>query len=149
MIPVLYQDDYLVAVNKPAGMLVHRSNLDRYETRFVMQIVRDQLGRHVYPVHRLDKPTSGVLLFGLTSNVARDLSQIFFANAVEKQYCAIVRGYINESGVIDYPLKEELDKIADKKRMKGKYLIDIVSKNTESLIVYGRGKFAHHDDSLE
>jgi tRNA pseudouridine65 synthase len=57
---LLYQDDWLVAVNKPSGLLVHRSWLDKAETRFAMQMTRDLIGgRHVYPVHRLDRPTSG------------------------------------------------------------------------------------------
>ena len=59
---ILCQDEHFIAVNKPAGLLVHRSKIDRHETRFAMQTVRDQVGRHVFPVHRLDKPTSGVLL---------------------------------------------------------------------------------------
>ena len=70
---LIYQDDYLVAVDKPSGLLVHRSPIDRHETRFALQMVRNQVGQHVYPVHRLDKPTSGVLLFGLSSEVARAL----------------------------------------------------------------------------
>ena len=65
MIEILYQDEHLVAVNKPSGWLVHRSWLDRHETRFMMQTVRDQLGQHVFTVHRLDRPTSGVLLMAL------------------------------------------------------------------------------------
>ncbi|MRR39334.1 pseudouridylate synthase, partial [bacterium] len=60
---ILYLDDHFVAMNKPAGLLVHRSDIDRHETRFALQLVRDLLGRHVFPVHRLDRPTSGVLLF--------------------------------------------------------------------------------------
>ena len=64
---ILYQDEHIVAVNKPAGMLVHRSWLDRHETQFVMQTLRDQIGQLVYPIHRLDRPTSGVLLFALNS----------------------------------------------------------------------------------
>ena len=63
VLPVLYCDDHLVAVHKPAGLLVHRTGIDRNETRFAVQMLRDQLGQHVYPVHRLDKGTSGVLLF--------------------------------------------------------------------------------------
>jgi len=64
---LLYQDEWLVAVNKPSGLLVHRSWLDKGETRFAMQMTRDLIGgRHVYPVHRLDRPTSGVLLFALS-----------------------------------------------------------------------------------
>ena len=79
---VIYRDEHLVAVNKPSGLLVHRSLIDRHETRFALQLVRDQLGQHVYPVHRLDKPTSGVLLFGLSSDSARRLSAQFAAGAM-------------------------------------------------------------------
>ena len=64
---ILYQDQYIVAVDKPSGMLVHRSFLDKHETVFVMQTLRDMLGQHVFPVHRLDRPTSGVLLFALSA----------------------------------------------------------------------------------
>ncbi|MDX3774496.1 tRNA pseudouridine(65) synthase TruC [Chromatiaceae bacterium AAb-1] len=111
---ILYQDDWLVAVDKPAGMLVHRSFLDKHETRFVMQTLRDQLGQHVYPVHRLDRPTSGVLLFALSADVARMLSEQNAAQKWRKGYLAVVRGYIEQSGELDYPLVEELDRIADK-----------------------------------
>lgn len=114
---ILYQDEYIVAVNKPAGMLVHRSWLDRHETRFVMQTLRDQIGQLVYPIHRLDRPTSGVLLFALSSEIANLLCQQFEQNQVQKSYLAIVRGYVQkvgEQGQIDYPLKPQLDKIADK-----------------------------------
>lgn len=78
MLDIIYQDEYLVAVNKPAGWLVHRSWLDRHETVFVMQTLRDQIGQHVFPVHRLDRPTSGVLLMALSSEVARTLSVCLF-----------------------------------------------------------------------
>ena len=69
-LPILYQDSQLVAVNKPSGLLVHRSLIDRHETRFAVQMLRDQLGQKVYPLHRLDKPTSGVLLFALDAATA-------------------------------------------------------------------------------
>lgn len=114
MIEILYQDKDLVVVNKPAGMLVHRSWLDKHETTFVMTALRDQLGRHVYPVHRLDRPTSGVLLFALSSEVARALSVQFENQMVKKSYLAVVRGHLMGAGRIDYPLKVKLDKIADK-----------------------------------
>ncbi|TDF39533.1 tRNA pseudouridine(65) synthase TruC [Alteromonadaceae bacterium M269] len=117
---ILYQDEYIVAVNKPPGLLVHRSMIDRNETQFAMQIVRDQIGQLVYTVHRLDKPTSGVLLFALSSDVARTLSEAFANNTIQKQYLAVVRGYCQKELVIDYPLKEKLDKIADKKAKKDK-----------------------------
>lgn len=114
MLEILYQDDYLVAVNKPAGMLVHRSWLDTHETQFVMQTLRDQIGQHVFPIHRLDRPTSGVLLFALSSEVANLVCRQFEQNQVEKSYLAVVRGYLIGKAVIDYPLKPKLDKIADK-----------------------------------
>lgn len=115
MLDILYQDEWLVAVNKPAGRLVHRSMIDRHETRFAVQMLRDQIGQHVYPVHRLDKPTSGVLLFALNADTARKMGEIFSAHETSKQYLAIVRGYAEEDGLIDYPLKEELDRKSDQK----------------------------------
>jgi len=117
---ILYRDDWLVAIDKPAGMLVHRSMIDRHETRFAMQILRDQLGQRVWPLHRLDKPTSGVLLFGLSQETARQMGERISNRDTLKQYLAVVRGYTDEHGVIDYPLKEELDKISDKQADKGK-----------------------------
>jgi len=114
VLEIVYQDEYFVAVNKPAGMLVHRSWLDKHETQFVMQTLRDQIGQHVFPLHRLDRPTSGVLIFALSSEVASQVMPMFANHEMEKTYHAIVRGWILESGRLDYPLKVELDKIADK-----------------------------------
>ena len=111
---LLYQDEFLVAIDKPAGLLVHRSWLDRHETQFAMQMTRDLIGQHVYPVHRLDRPTSGVLLFALDPQTARILSDDFAQHRVQKEYLALVRGWTPDQLFIDYPLKEELDKIADK-----------------------------------
>ena len=112
---ILYQDEYLVAINKPTGLLVHKSMIDSKEIYFAMKILRDQIGKWVYPIHRLDKPTSGVLLFALDSNTARLMSEQFISHTIIKKYIAIVRGYINEFGFIDYALSVKLDKIADKK----------------------------------
>lgn len=114
MFEILYQDNELIAINKPSGWLVHRSWLDKNETVVVMQTLRDQIGQHVYPVHRLDRPTSGVLLFALSSEIARLMSQQFTTKQIEKTYHAIVRGYVFDEAIIDYPLIEQLDKIADK-----------------------------------
>lgn len=114
VLTILYQDQYLVAIDKPAGMLVHRSFLDRHETVFVMQTLRNQLGQHVFPVHRLDRPTSGVLLFALSADVARLLTEQLTEQHWRKFYLAVCRGFVKQAGVLDYPLKEQLDKIADK-----------------------------------
>lgn len=110
---ILYLDDWLVAVHKPSGLLVHRSLIDKHETQFALQRVRDQLGRRVYPVHRLDKPTSGVLVFALDVETARTLTAQFKRGAVHKTYLALVRGYTEDRGLINHPLREELDAIAD------------------------------------
>ena len=106
---IVYQDQWLVAINKPAGLLVHRSPIDRYETRFAVQTLRDQLGRLVYPVHRLDKPTSGLLLFALDPQTARNLADQFSHGHVEKRYLAIVRGHCPDALDIDHPLRDEVD----------------------------------------
>ena len=101
---IIYQDELLVAINKPADLLVHRTNIDRHETRFAVQLLRRQIKRKVYPVHRLDKPTSGVLLFALDPQTARQLSEQFRAQQVKKCYLAVVRGWTDDVGEIDYPL---------------------------------------------
>jgi tRNA pseudouridine65 synthase len=106
MLDILYLDDYLAIVHKPAGWLVHRTPLDKGETRFVLQTLRDQIGQHVWPVHRLDKGTSGVLVFALSADVARTLGQAFETGEdLHKQYRAIVRGWPMPEGLIDHPLK--------------------------------------------
>ena len=103
---ILYQDDYLVAVDKPPGLLVHRTGLDAGETRFALQMLRDQLGRPVWPAHRLDKGTSGVLLFALDALTARRLGQAFDAtDQVRKTYLAVVRGWPAAEGWVNHPLR--------------------------------------------
>ncbi|MGP9498911.1 MULTISPECIES: pseudouridine synthase [unclassified Halomonas] len=104
---ILYQDEHLVAVHKPAGLLVHRSALARGETQFLLQQLRDQIGKRVYPVHRLDRPTSGVIVFALSSTVAGLLSEAFSERQVEKRYLAVVRGKAPDEARLDYPLREE------------------------------------------
>ena len=107
---LIYQDEHYVVIDKPSGLLVHRSPIDRRERRFALQLLRDQLGQRVYPVHRLDKPTSGLLLFGLHSEAASKMQQQFRERRVSKTYHAIVRGYVGDSGHIDYPLSDKRDK---------------------------------------
>lgn len=108
---ILYQDEHYVAIDKPAGMLVHRTRIAE-EAEYAMQRLRDQLGRHVFVVHRLDRPTSGVLLFALSSEAAREMCAVFESRRVEKRYLAVVRGWTEEAGIIDYPLREEKHKEA-------------------------------------
>ncbi|WP_342632072.1 pseudouridine synthase [Marinobacter alkaliphilus] len=104
----LYRDQWLLAVHKPAGLLVHRSPIDKHETEFALQYARAlNGGEHVYPVHRLDRPTSGVLLFARDPETARLVGQAMMAGEVEKTYLAMVRGWAPEIGVIDHPLEDE------------------------------------------
>jgi tRNA pseudouridine65 synthase len=108
-LPILWRDEHLVAVHKPSGLLVHRTPIDRHERRFAVQMLRDQTGRHVFPVHRLDKGTSGVLLFALDRDAARTLAASFATGAVRKRYIAVVRGWPEEQGLIDTPLDPVTD----------------------------------------
>ncbi|CAH0990180.1 tRNA pseudouridine synthase C [Sinobacterium norvegicum] len=111
---ILYLDAYYCIVNKPSGLLVHRSWIDPHATEFALQLVRDQLGQYVYPVHRLDRPTSGVLMFALSPEAARRAAALFERHDIEKTYVSIVRGYSPEAGIIDHPLREKLDKLSDR-----------------------------------
>ena len=109
MLTILYHDEDYLAVYKPAGLLVHRTQLARKgegDDTAVLQLARDQIGQYVYPIHRLDRPTAGVLLFGLHEEAARELRQQFDAQAVRKTYTAVVRGYTQEKGEIDHPLRK-------------------------------------------
>ena len=110
MLDILFHDDYLAIVHKPAGWLVHRTPLDKGESRFVLQALRDQIGQPVWPVHRLDKGTSGVLVFGLSAEVASALGQAFESGmGLHKSYRAIVRGWPADEQFIDHPLKRMRD----------------------------------------
>lgn len=113
---ILYLDEHYVAIDKPSGLLVHRSPIDRHETRFALQLLRDQLGQYIYPIHRLDKPTSGVMLFALSPDAARAMAEKIHSDDVQKTYWAVVRGYAPEQGCIDYPLSYQADDHADKDR---------------------------------
>ncbi len=117
---IVYKDEHFIAINKPSGLLVHRSPIDKHETQFALQILRDQIGQYVYPLHRLDKPTSGVLLFALDKESASLVSGQFTEHTIQKTYHTIVRGYCDAKGEINHPLIEKLDKIADKNAKKDK-----------------------------
>lgn len=117
-LPIIYQDEHLVAINKPSGLMVHRSNIDATATEFALQILRDQIGQKVYPIHRLDRPTSGVLLFALAPEVAADVCTQFEQHTVQKVYWAVVRGFPPSEGVIDYPLSFRADTRQERRKVK-------------------------------
>ena len=107
ILPILYQDEHLVAINKPHNLLVHRSSIAAEESVFALQLLRDQLGCWVSPCHRLDRKTSGVLLFALSTDVDKEIKKQFENHAVRKKYLALVRGFLPESGTADRPLEKE------------------------------------------
>ena len=103
MLPILYQDDHYVAIDKPAGLLVHRTPISR-DGHFVLQQLRDQLGRRLYPVHRLDRATSGVLVLAFDPTAAGALARQFRERSTDKRYLAVARGWLEERGTIDHPV---------------------------------------------
>ncbi|MEN7548961.1 pseudouridine synthase [Rapidithrix thailandica] len=107
ILEILYQDKQLVAINKPHNLLVHRTNWDKAATEFALQKLRDQLGRHVYPSHRLDRKTSGVLLFALDKGTDKLMKAQFEEKRLHKKYLTIVRGHTPLSGSITKPLSKE------------------------------------------
>lgn len=102
----MYKSEHLIAIDKPAGLLVHRSALDRHEHENALRLLRDQSGHYLYPVHRLDKPTSGVLIFALSKEAATHFATQFEQGLVQKNYLAVVRGHCDKTGVIDHPVRD-------------------------------------------
>jgi tRNA pseudouridine65 synthase len=107
MLEIIYQDDELIAVNKPHGLLVHRSSIAADTSEFALQILRDQIGKTVYPAHRLDRKTGGVLLFSLNKEMDSLIQTAFSLNKIKKEYLAVLRGHTDPEGTIDYPLKKD------------------------------------------
>jgi len=104
---ILYQDEELVAINKPHGLLVHRSRIASDAQVFALQLLRDQIGQPVYPAHRLDRKTSGVLLFAKSKPTNAYLQSQFREQKVTKVYHALLRGFVPSEGRINYALKKE------------------------------------------
>jgi len=102
-IDILYQDDDLIVADKPPGLLVHRSR-ESSDRVFLLQLLRDQVGRYLYPVHRLDRAASGAIAFALSSEMARELQASLTSPTARKEYLALVRGSAADSGEIDRPL---------------------------------------------
>lgn len=107
MLEIVYQDDHLIAINKPHGLLVHRSSIASDAKEFALQLLRDQVGRHVSPVHRLDRKTGGLLLFAFEKEVEIAMQQKFQNGEVKKKYLAVLRGHAPDQLDIDYPLAKE------------------------------------------
>ncbi|TCC98100.1 pseudouridylate synthase [Pedobacter frigidisoli] len=107
MLEIIYQDEHLIAINKPHGLLVHQSSIARDATEFALQLLRDQVGKKVSPVHRLDRKTSGILLFSFDKPTEIAMQQQFMNAETHKKYLAILRGFTPDFMDIDYPLAKE------------------------------------------
>lgn len=110
---ILFRDEHFIAINKPHGLLVHRSSIARDAEEFALQLLKNQIGQWVNPVHRLDRKTAGVLLFALNKEAEKAMQQAFAENRVQKKYWAIVRGHTPDQQEIDYPLRKENGTLQD------------------------------------
>jgi tRNA pseudouridine65 synthase len=105
-IHIVHEDAQLLAVDKPAGLLVHRSSIAADERDFLLERLQDQVGGSLFLAHRLDRATSGVVLLAKTREIAGELGRQFMERSVRKRYLAVVRGWPDAQGVIDYPLPD-------------------------------------------
>lgn len=113
MLSILYQDEYLIAINKPCGLLVHRTSIAEENKVFALQLLRDQVGCKLFPVHRIDRPTSGVLIFAFSSEVARQLNDQLINGESHKKYVALVRGWFPEEMICDRQVKNDRGNLQD------------------------------------
>jgi len=110
-VEIIYQDDYLIAINKPNGLFTHRTPLSSRDDAFALQILRNKIGRKVNPVHRLDRKTSGILLFSFSADITKKMQEKFITNGIVKKYYAIVRGFFPSEILVDYPVINARNKL--------------------------------------
>jgi tRNA pseudouridine65 synthase len=110
---ILYKDDYYIAINKPHNLLVHRTRISEEQTSFALQFLRDQINQTVFPCHRLDSKTAGVLVFALSHEADVAMQKLFMEHNIHKAYIAIVRGHLPNEGIVDKPLAKENGKLQD------------------------------------
>ena len=113
LLEILYRDKHIAAINKPHGLLVHPTEIANDALEHAVQLLRNQIGQWVYPAHRIDRKTAGVLLFALDQETNSLMQQKFMKQEVNKVYHAIVRGYSPDEGIIDYPLKNDRGKLQE------------------------------------
>lgn len=106
-VEVLYHDEHIVAVSKPSGILVHPYKSRSNQRKTLMSVTRDQIGQYVYPIHRLDRPVSGVIMFGLSSRAVKIVKDRWHTHETKKEYIALCLGVPPEEGKFDFPLQNE------------------------------------------
>ncbi len=110
---IIFEDDDLIVINKPHGLVVHPSRMTRNADTSAMQILRDQIGQYVYPVHRLDRKTSGLVIFAKNKSTDQQIQKQFREKTVSKSYVALVRGWTKQKATIEYALTDESGKVQD------------------------------------
>jgi len=123
-IEILWQDEYLAIINKPAELIIHASAISRDRDTLIRRL-RNQFENPPIPVHRLDRPVSGVIVAAFDSDSAACLSKAFREGEVHKNYIAIVRGHLKGEGLIDLPLKNERSGEMQESRTTYRHLADI------------------------
>ena len=128
---IVFENDDLIAINKPHGLLVHRSKIAKDASAFALQQVRNHIGQRVYPVHRLDRKTSGVLLFAKNKHANSEVQKLFAQRDVRKIYHAIVRGHTKGTYTINYHLQDgnSLKEAITHFKTLQKFEIDLPSQN--------------------
>ena len=104
---ILFEDNELLVVNKPPGLLMHASSIAKDVDENLVDLLKKQLGYSIFTIHRLDRKTSGAVIIGKRSEIASVLAKQFASRTIEKRYLAIVRGYLLEEVFLDYSLKNE------------------------------------------
>lgn len=110
---IIFEDEWFVAIDKPHGLLVHKTNIAKDAKTSVLKILRKQLDKSIFTIHRIDRKTSGVLLMALNKSVQSALAKQFIEGKISKKYLAIVRGFTEEDGTIDYAIKDYSGKIKE------------------------------------
>ncbi|WP_428740315.1 pseudouridine synthase [Tenacibaculum sp.] len=106
-VDILYEDDFILCVSKPNNVVVHHAHHSRNvaEEDSLLQILQQQIDQKVYPVHRLDRKTSGIILLAKESGFVAKFQELFTNNQIQKTYYGIVRGHAPETKIIDSPVK--------------------------------------------
>jgi len=114
-IDILFEDDFILVVNKPNNVLIHKSYYARnITTPTLLHILKEQIGVALFPVHRLDRKTSGILILAKQKEIVAEFQELFNENKIQKTYIAIVRGIVESSSIIDSPVKNPDTKVYKK-----------------------------------
>lgn len=105
-IPVLYQDEHIIIVNKPSWLIVHPFKRFHHEKTNLMKLVRDKVEKYVYPIHRLDRQVSGPIIFGLSPEAARTIQSTWHSDQTKKEYLTLCKGHLEGNGQFNFPLRD-------------------------------------------